>query len=216
MRATRPSRSPNASARRSLSARSRAASAFRKQHPLFAGFLPAAPQPIAATLSAHDLVVVLGAPVFTFHVAGDFDLPRSDMQLFQITTDAEAAASAPMGTGIVGSLRLALPALTALLPASSRDDAATAPARRNARCARSDPGRIPAARDLSDDAGRRHHRRGSALASTGAAASSADPRLRPVLHHGERRARLRTARRRRRRAGKAATGASSASSATAR
>jgi benzoylformate decarboxylase len=93
---------------------------FPEQHPLFAGFLPAAPQPIAATLGAHDLVVVLGAPVFTFHVAGDCDLFTSDTQLFQITTDGEAAASAPIGTGIVGSLRLALPALAKLLPASDR------------------------------------------------------------------------------------------------
>jgi benzoylformate decarboxylase len=92
---------------------------FPEHHPLFAGFLPAAPQPIAAALSAHDLVVVLGAPVFTFHVAGDFNLPRSDVQLFQLTTDGEAAASASMGTAIVGSLRLALPALTRLLPTDS-------------------------------------------------------------------------------------------------
>jgi benzoylformate decarboxylase len=93
---------------------------FPEEHPLFAGFLPAAPQPIAATLAAHDLVLVLGAPVFTFHVAGEFDLPRSSVQLFQLTSDAETAAMAPMGTGIVGSLRLALPALTALVPASTR------------------------------------------------------------------------------------------------
>jgi benzoylformate decarboxylase len=89
-------------------------------HPLFGGFLPAAPQPISTTLAAHDLVIVLGAPVFTFHVAGDFGLPRSGVQLFQLTTDSQAAASAPMGTGIVGSLRLALPAIAARLPASVR------------------------------------------------------------------------------------------------
>jgi benzoylformate decarboxylase len=94
---------------------------FPERHPLFAGFLPAAPQPIAATLAAYDLVLVLGAPVFTFHVAGDFALPRSGVQLFQMTSDADAVASASMGTGIVGSLRLGLPALTALLPASTRN-----------------------------------------------------------------------------------------------
>lgn len=93
---------------------------FPEGHPLFAGFLPAAPQPISATLSAHDLVVVLGAPVFTFHVAGAFDLPASVTQLFQITTDGDAVAAASMGTGIVGSLRLALPALIALLPETCR------------------------------------------------------------------------------------------------
>src|SRR5262249_31155527 len=94
---------------------------FPELHPLFAGFLPAAPQPIAVALAAHDLVLVLGAPVFTFHVAGDFDLPRSNVQLFQITSDAEAAAMAPMGSAIVGCLRLALPALMRLVPPTSRD-----------------------------------------------------------------------------------------------
>jgi benzoylformate decarboxylase len=94
---------------------------FPEEHPLFAGFLPAAPQPISATLSAHDLVVVLGAPVFTFHVAGDCELFRSGTPLFQVTVDGEAAASAPIGTGIVGSLRLALPAIAKLLPESRRD-----------------------------------------------------------------------------------------------
>jgi benzoylformate decarboxylase len=93
---------------------------FPELHPLFAGFLPAAPQPISATLAAHDVIVVLGAPVFTFHVAGSFDLPRSGAQLFQLTTDSEAAAFAPMGTGIVGSLRLALPAITSWLAQSDR------------------------------------------------------------------------------------------------
>ena len=96
------------------------AASFPEKHPLFAGFLPAAPQPISTTLAAHDLVAVLGAPVFTFHVAGDFDLPRSGVRLFQITADSQAVASAPMGTGIVGSLRLALPALADLLPARDR------------------------------------------------------------------------------------------------
>jgi benzoylformate decarboxylase len=94
---------------------------FPETHPLFAGFLPAAPQPISATLAAHDLVVVLGAPVFTFHVAGDFSLPRSGTTLFQITSDSNAIAGAPMGTGIVGSLRLALPALMRLVPPTSRE-----------------------------------------------------------------------------------------------
>lgn len=94
---------------------------FPEAHPLFAGFLPAAPQPISATLAAHDLVVVLGAPVFTFHIAGDFSLPRSGTKLFQITTDGNAAATAPMGSALVGSLRLALPALMRLVPPTIRD-----------------------------------------------------------------------------------------------
>jgi benzoylformate decarboxylase len=64
---------------------------------------------------------VLGAPVFTFHVAGDCPLFHSGIPLFQITTDADAIAGAAMGTGILGSLDLALPALAALVqPATGR------------------------------------------------------------------------------------------------
>jgi benzoylformate decarboxylase len=93
---------------------------FPEDHPLFAGFLAAAPPAVSQALSQHDLVLVLGAPVFTFHVAGDCALFRSGTPLFQLSPDGEALAAAGMGTGIQGSLRLALPALAALLPQSDR------------------------------------------------------------------------------------------------
>ena len=85
--------------------------AFPEEHPLFAGFLPAAPQAVSDRLMAHDLVLVVGAPVFTFHIEGDAPLFRSGIPIFQLTMDGEAAASAPAGTAILGSLRLGLPAL---------------------------------------------------------------------------------------------------------
>ncbi len=43
---------------------------FPEDHALFAGFLTAAPEAVSAELSGHDLILVLGAPVFTFHVPG--------------------------------------------------------------------------------------------------------------------------------------------------
>ncbi|MBD0271755.1 MAG: benzoylformate decarboxylase, partial [Acetobacteraceae bacterium] len=43
---------------------------FPEDHRLFAGHLAAAPGEVAEALAGHDLVLVLGAPVFTFHVAG--------------------------------------------------------------------------------------------------------------------------------------------------
>lgn len=93
---------------------------FPEEHPLFAGFLAAAPEAVAAALAGHDLILVLGAPVFTFHVAGDCALFHAGgPPLFQLTTDADAAASAPVGTAILGSLRLAAPAIAGLLPAAS-------------------------------------------------------------------------------------------------
>jgi benzoylformate decarboxylase len=90
---------------------------FPEHHPLFAGFLDAAPQAVAQTLAAYDLILVIGAPVFTFHVPGRCGLFDGGVPIFQMTTDTEAAAAAPAGTPILGSLRLGLDALrTALTP----------------------------------------------------------------------------------------------------
>jgi benzoylformate decarboxylase len=99
---------------------------FPEEHPLFAGFLSAAPEAVSASLSPHDLIVVLGAPVFTFHVGGECALFESGIPLYQITTDGDSAASAPVGTSIVCSLRLALSALIERLSPSDRPE----PARR--------------------------------------------------------------------------------------
>src|SRR5260370_19791154 len=43
---------------------------FPERHPQFAGFLHASPAQLSDALRGHDLVVVIRAPVFTFHVAG--------------------------------------------------------------------------------------------------------------------------------------------------
>jgi benzoylformate decarboxylase len=43
---------------------------FPERHPQFAGFLHASPAQLSDALREHDLVVVIGAPVFTFHVEG--------------------------------------------------------------------------------------------------------------------------------------------------
>jgi len=88
---------------------------FPEEHPLFAGFLAAAPEAVADALSAYDLIVVLGAPVFTFHVEGTCSLFESGIPIYQVTSDPEIAASAPVGNAIVASLRLTLAELVARL-----------------------------------------------------------------------------------------------------
>jgi benzoylformate decarboxylase len=93
---------------------------FPEDHPLFAGHLHAAPQQVSETLIGHDLVLVIGAPVFTFHVAGECALFRSGIPIIQMTTDAEAASSAPAGMAVLGALRHGIPALAALLPEAAR------------------------------------------------------------------------------------------------
>jgi benzoylformate decarboxylase len=91
-----------------------------EDHPLFQGFLAAAPGAVAQGLAAYDAVLVAGAPVFTFHVVGECGLFGSGTPIFQLTSDPEAAAAAPAGTSILGAMRFALPALAALLPEATR------------------------------------------------------------------------------------------------
>ena len=93
---------------------------FPERHRLFAGFLPPVRAHIVNKLSAHDVIVVLGAPVFTYHIhtSGDF-LPPS-AALWLLTDDPEAAARSESGAAIRCSLRLGIEQLTALLPATTR------------------------------------------------------------------------------------------------
>ncbi|GAA0583209.1 hypothetical protein GCM10009416_22020 [Craurococcus roseus] len=143
---------------------------FPEDHRLFAGHLAAAPGEVAEALAGHDLVLVLGAPVFTFHVAGHCALFDGFTPLWHLTTDAEAAARAPVGTGVLGGLRTGLPALLPFLPeAHGRADR---PARRRPPApAAADP--LPAAFVLS---------RLSLLMPPGAAVVEEAPSHRPAMH----------------------------------
>ena len=82
---------------------------FPEEHRLFAGFLPPAPGPLADILDQHDFVLVLGAPVFTYHVPGEVRTDAARLHL--ITDDQAAAARAPVAVTVLSSLRLALPLL---------------------------------------------------------------------------------------------------------
>ena len=90
-----------------------ARNAFPEQHRLFAGFLPAHRAGIVQRLAGHDLVLVLGAPAFTYHTEGDGPHLPAGAQLIQIVDDPALAAWSPVGSAIVGSLRPALQALLA-------------------------------------------------------------------------------------------------------
>jgi benzoylformate decarboxylase len=85
---------------------------FPEVHPQFAGFLNASPAQLSDALRAHDLVVVIGAPVFTFHVEGHASIFDGATTIFQITDDPAAAAVTPVGTSIIATIK---PALTMLL-----------------------------------------------------------------------------------------------------
>ncbi|MEU9440859.1 benzoylformate decarboxylase [Streptomyces sp. NPDC048304] len=74
---------------------------FPNRHPLFRGVLPAGIEPVSRAFEGHDLVLVLGAPVFRYHeyLPGRY-LPGGT-RLIQVTEDASAAARAPMGEALV-------------------------------------------------------------------------------------------------------------------
>ncbi|MGZ8283715.1 MAG: benzoylformate decarboxylase [Allosphingosinicella sp.] len=95
---------------------------FPEDHPLFAGFLTAGREPIVADLAGHDLVVVLGAPVFTYHVEGFGPHLPDGASLYQLIDDPALAASSPVGTAIVGNIDEALGELLAGPPPPTRPE----------------------------------------------------------------------------------------------
>lgn len=84
---------------------------FPETHAQFAGALPRIRTGVVQKLSAHDLVVVLGAPVFNYHIHAEGPFLEAGTALFQLTDDPNAASWAVAGTAIVTSLRHALEAL---------------------------------------------------------------------------------------------------------
>lgn len=95
---------------------------FPERHPLFAGFLQAAPEPLSKNLEQYDLVVVFGAPVFTFHIEGHCDFLHSGTPLWQITDDPTEAAIAVTGTSILSTLPSAIRALLGQVSSKKRTE----------------------------------------------------------------------------------------------
>jgi benzoylformate decarboxylase len=93
---------------------------FPERHPQFAGFLHASPGQLSEALRAHDLVIVIGAPVFTFHVEGHAPIFDGATALFQITDDPEAAAVTPAGTSIIATMKPAIATLIELTEQTER------------------------------------------------------------------------------------------------
>ncbi len=149
---------------------------FPERHPQFAGFLHASPAQLSDALRAHDLVVVIGAPVFTFHVEGHAAIFDGATTIFQITDDADAAAVTPRGTSIIATMKPALTMLLDLLPETKR----AMPAGRKLPAAPSAADPLPVEYLLHTlvvgDARRRRAGRGSAVAPAADAKIHADAR----------------------------------------
>lgn len=93
---------------------------FPEDHRLFAGFLPAMREKIVSLLADHDAILVVGAPAFTYHIEGmGPHIPEGSI-LCQLTEDPDTAASTPVGTTAVGSVRLSLQDLLARPAPKSR------------------------------------------------------------------------------------------------
>ncbi|WP_446047920.1 benzoylformate decarboxylase [Streptomyces olivaceus] len=99
---------------------------FPNRHPLFRGVLPAGIAPVAEAFEGHDLVLVLGAPVFRYHehLPGRY-LPAGT-RLIQVTEDASAAARAPVGEALVADPGAVIDVLLAS-PGTGRGAPAGAP-----------------------------------------------------------------------------------------
>jgi benzoylformate decarboxylase len=93
---------------------------FPERHPQFSGFLHASPAQLSDALRRYDLVVVIGAPVFTFHVEGHASIFDGTTTIFQITDDPTAAAATPVGASIIATMKPALTMLLDLLPQTKR------------------------------------------------------------------------------------------------
>ena len=114
---------------------------FPEDHRLFAGFLPAMRERIVSRLAGHDLVLVVGAPAFTYHVEGHGPCLPAGARLWQLVDDPQLAAWAPEGSALVASIDLALQALLALCEGP----------RRAPRDQRLRPARPPAAQAMSTE-----------------------------------------------------------------
>lgn len=97
-----------------------ARNSFPEVHRLFAGFLPAARAAIVERLTGADMILVLGAPVFTYHVEGVGPHIPAGAALVQLTDDPAAAAWCPVGESIVTNLKTAVAALLANPPRTQR------------------------------------------------------------------------------------------------
>jgi benzoylformate decarboxylase len=100
---------------------------FPQNHPQFRGGLPIAIGPLSKQLRGHDLIIVIGAPIFRYYpyVAGDY-LPNG-AELLQVTNDPGDAAAAIVGDSLLSDARLALEAFIDAIPEATSRTAPTVP-----------------------------------------------------------------------------------------
>jgi len=96
------------------------AASFPRDHALYQGELPPAIGPLCEKLQGHDVVLVLGAPVFRYypHVPGGY-LPDGT-RLFHVTDDPSEAARAPVGDSMLADPAHAARTLAGMVAPATR------------------------------------------------------------------------------------------------
>jgi len=84
---------------------------FPERHPCFAGFLPAMQPGISDRLGKADLVLVLGAPVFTYHFGEAHEHLPSGTDLWVVSDDPRITSGAVTGQAILGGIGAAVEGL---------------------------------------------------------------------------------------------------------
>ncbi|MDP9782536.1 benzoylformate decarboxylase [Pseudomonas fluorescens] len=101
---------------------------FPTRHPSFRGVLPAAIAGISKTLAGHDLIIVIGAPVFRYHQFAPGEYLPAGARLLHITSDPQEAARAPMGDALIGDIAETLRALAEGVEEKAKSYPASLPA----------------------------------------------------------------------------------------
>ncbi|MFF3689722.1 benzoylformate decarboxylase [Streptomyces sp. NPDC002187] len=103
---------------------------FPEQHPLFQGFLTATREGVTKRLNGHDVVLVIGAQVFTYHVHTEGPFLPDGTRCLHLTDNPTHAFSAPVGESLICSVRAGIRALLEQLPdRSAQRTPPTAPSR---------------------------------------------------------------------------------------
>ena len=95
-------------------------SGFPEDHELFAGFLPPVRDQLARHLEGHDVVLVLGAPVFNYHVHTEGPFLPEGTRLFHFDCDPVQTSWAPVGTSVLTTVRAGVTGLLDLVEKADR------------------------------------------------------------------------------------------------
>jgi benzoylformate decarboxylase len=92
---------------------------FPSSHPLYRGSLPRLPETLRSMLAQHDLLLSIGADLFTLSLPGDVEALPEGMKVVHVDTDPwELGKNYPETVAILGDPKVTLPELTAALRAA--------------------------------------------------------------------------------------------------